>query len=67
MSAYWAKMLCAKPGMGWVGSGSDRDPAQGQTWLQRGGPLRQLGLCVLYFGSLRIAWMSADVGVAWRE
>ena len=61
-------LLRAEPGAGRVGSESDRDPAWGWTWLQRGGPLRQLGFHVLYFSGLRIAWMSADVGVArWSE
>jgi len=58
-------LLRAEPGAGRVGSGLDRDPARGRTWLQRGGLLHQLGLCVLYFGNLRIIRMLADVGIIW--
>jgi len=60
-------LLRAEPGAGQVGSELDWDPARGQTWLQQGGPLCRLSLHVLYFGGLRIARMSADVGVARRS
>jgi len=66
-SVGFGQVLCAKLGAGQVGSGSDRDPLRGWTWLQWGGLLCRLGLRILYFGSLRIAWTSADVGVAWQE
>ena len=60
-------LLRTEPGMGRVRSGSDRDPAWGWTWLQRGGPLRQLSLHILYFSGLRIARMLVDIGVAQRS
>jgi len=57
-----------------VGSGSDRGriggrigvgpgPGMGTDLASAGGPLRQLGLCVLYFSNLRIIRTSADVGI----
>jgi len=55
-------LLRADSGTGRVGSGSDRDPARGRTWLQRRGPLRRLGLRVLYFNNRRSARTSVDVG-----
>jgi len=55
-------LLRAESGTGRVGSGSDQDPAWGTDLASAGGPLRRLGLHVLYFNNPRTARMLVDVG-----
>jgi len=59
--------LCYAPNQARVGSDRGQTGTRhgGWTWLQRGSPLRRLGLRVLYFNKPRTARMLVDVETIW--